>query len=48
MNQPLITKICETVRQIYNKGLVPVKSGNISARSNDTVIITSSKHHLVI
>ncbi|HHT19125.1 MAG: class II aldolase/adducin family protein [Methanobacterium sp.] len=42
MNQPLITKICETGRHIYNKGLVPGKSGNISARSNDTVIITSS------
>ncbi len=42
MNKPLIVKICETGRHIYNKGLAPGKSGNISVRFKDTVAITPS------
>lgn len=43
MNQkPITIEICETGRYIYSKGLAPGKSGNISARSDDTVAITPS------
>ncbi len=39
---PLIKEICETAHYIYQKGLAPGKSGNISAFSNDVMVITPS------
>ena len=37
---PLTKQICEIAHYIYRKGLTPGKSGNISARFQDTVAIT--------
>ena len=39
---PLTLEISEIAHYLYSKGLVPGKSGNISARSQDTVAITPS------
>lgn len=36
----LTSEICEIAHYLYNKGLIPGKSGNISARFQDTVAIT--------
>lgn len=37
---PLAKEICEIAHYLYSKGLTPGKSGNISARFQDTVAIT--------
>ena len=37
---PLTKEICEIAHYLYSKGLAPGKSGNISARFQDTVAIT--------
>jgi len=39
---PLTREICEISHYLYSKGLTPGKSGNISARFQDTVAITPS------
>ncbi|NYB52693.1 MAG: class II aldolase/adducin family protein [Methanobacteriaceae archaeon] len=41
-NPPLTREICKTAHYIYNKGLTPGKSGNISAFSNEVIAITPS------